>query len=79
MRRKKKPQKKKKTWSRYLQLTWKGFCSPVYVSANYVLISLWQLENHFTVLQNKEVHFVGTSTVAMESFFCLLKLHKRLI
>lgn len=57
---------------------WKGFCSPVNVIANYVLILLWQLENHFAVLQDKEVHFVGTCTVAMDNFFHLFKLHKHL-
>lgn len=46
------------------------------VSAKCILILLWQLETHFADFQDEKVHFIGTTTVAMESFFHLLKLHK---
>lgn len=32
--------------------------------------------SHFADFQDEKVHFIGTTTVAMESFFHLLKLHK---
>lgn len=46
------------------------------LSASCILILLWQLETHFADFQHKKVHFIGTTAVAMERFFHLLKLYK---
>lgn len=56
----------KKAWSRSHLPTWMGYRSIANVSANFILILL---ETLFADFQDKKVHFIGTTTVAIESIF----------